>query len=70
MNKKNYTLVPKKINCRHNNKDYNNNNSQCGSRFRGIWGDPAVGNLTPTGISTNREVDSLRPTKTVFEKGL
>ena len=44
--------------------DYNNNNnSQCGSRFRGVWGDPAVGNLTPTGISTHREVDSLRPTK-------
>ena len=28
----------------------NNNNSQCGSRFRGVWEDPAVGNLTSTGI--------------------
>ena len=46
----------------------NNNNSQCESRFRGVWGDPTVGNLAPTGISTHREVDSLRPTKTVFLK--
>jgi len=35
--------------------------------LRGL-GDPAVDNLTPTGISTHREVDSLRPTKTVFWK--
>jgi len=41
----------------------NNNNSQCRSRFRGVWRDPAAGNLTPTGISTHREVDTLRPTK-------
>ena len=46
----------------------NNNNSQCRSRFCGVWGDPAVGNLTPTGISTHREVDSLRPTKPFFWK--
>jgi len=36
----------------------NNNNSQCGSRFRQVWGDSAVGNFTPTGIPTYREVDS------------
>jgi len=42
--------------------------SQCGSRFRGIWGDPAVGNLTSTGIPTRREADSKRPTKKDFEK--
>ena len=45
-------------------------NSQCGSRFRGVWGDPAVGNLTSTGIPTHREVDSKRPTKQFCEKGL
>ena len=45
-----------------NNND-NNNNSQCGSSLREVWGDPVVGNLTPTGISTHKEVDSLRPTK-------
>jgi len=46
----------------------NNNNSQCGSRFRGVWGDPAVGNHTSIGITTYREVDSLRPTKTVLHR--
>jgi len=50
----------------YNNNNNNNNNSQCGSRFRGVWGDPTVGNLTPTGITTHREVDSLRPTKPFF----
>lgn len=33
---------------------YNKNNtttSQCGSRFRGVWGDPAIGNITSTGIT-------------------
>ena len=50
--------------------EYNNNNttSQCGSRFRGVWGDPAVGNLTSIGIPTHREVDSKRPTKRFCEK--
>jgi len=46
----------------------NNNNFQCGSRFRVVWGDPAVGNLTSTSISTRREVDSKRPTKRVLWK--
>jgi len=53
---------------RNNNNNNNNNNSQCGSCFRGVWGDPAVGNLTPTGISTHREVDSLKPTKPFLKK--
>ena len=48
--------------------DNNNNNSQCGSRFRGVWGDPAVGNLTSTDIRTHRETDSKRPTKTILWK--
>ena len=43
-------------------------NSQSGSRFRGVWGDPAVGNLTSTGIPTHREVDSIRPTKIFLRK--
>jgi len=50
----------------HRNEINNNNNSQCGFHFRGVWGDPAVGNLTPTSISAHREVDSLRPTKLYF----
>ena len=45
-------------------------NSQCGFRFRGVWGDPAVGNLTSISISTHKDVDSIRPTKTVLRKGL
>jgi len=48
----------------------NNNTSQCGSRFRGVWGDPAVGNLTSTFIPIHREVDSKRPTKRFCEKVL
>jgi len=37
-----------------------------GSRFCGVWRDPAVSNLTSTCISTRREVDSKRPTKRVL----
>jgi len=43
-------------------------NSQCGSRFRRVWGNPVVGNLISTGIPTHREVDSIRPTKPFCEK--
>ena len=46
---------------RYNNN--NNNTSQCGSHFRGVWEDPTVGNLTSTGIPTRREADSKRSTK-------
>ena len=51
---------------------YNNNNttSQCGSRFRGVWGDLTVVNLTSTDIPTRREVDSNRPKKRFCEKVL
>jgi len=35
-----------------------NNNSQCGSHFYGVWGDPTVSNLTSTGIPSHREADS------------
>ena len=42
--------------------------SQCGSRFRGVWEDLTVSNLTSTGISTHREADSKRPTKKDFVK--
>ena len=50
---------------------YNNNNtSQCGSRFRGIWGDLAVGNLTSTGIPIRREADFKRPTKKGFYENI
>ena len=52
------------------NNNNNNNTSQCGSRFCGVWGDPAVGNLTYTGIRTYREVDSKRPTKRFCAKVL
>ena len=51
-----------------NNNNNNNNTSQCGSRFRGVWGDPVVGNLTPTGIPTGRKVVSKRPTKRNLRK--
>jgi len=50
------------------NNNNNNNNNNCGSHFRWVWGDPAVGNLTPTGISTHREIDSLRPTKLFLKR--
>jgi len=47
---------------------YNNNTtSYCGSRFRGVWGDSVVGDLTPTSISTYRKAVSKRPTKKDFE---
>ena len=52
----------------HPNNNNNNNNSQCVFRFRGVWGDPAIGNLTCTGIPTCRETDSKRPTKRVLRK--
>jgi len=45
----------------------NNNTSQCGSRFRMVWGDPAVGSLTPTDMPTRRDADSQRPIKKDFE---
>jgi len=45
-----------------------NNTSQCGSRFRGVWEDPDVGSLTSTGISARRDADSKRPTKQDFVK--
>ena len=46
---------------------YNNTTtSQCGSCFRGVWEDPAIGNLTSTGIPTHTEVDFKRPTKKVL----
>jgi len=44
-----------------------NNTSQRGSRFRGVLGDPTVGNLTLTSIYTRREAVSKRPTKKDFE---
>ena len=47
----------------HVNNNNNNNNSQCGSRFRGVWGDPDVGNLTSTSISTDTKTDFKRLTK-------
>ena len=46
----------------------NNTTSQCGSRFRGIWGDLDVGKLTTTGIPARNEADSNRPTKQDFVK--
>jgi len=33
---------------------------QCGSRFRGIWGDPDVNNLTSTSNLVRRAADSKR----------
>ena len=55
-----------KRNATYKHMNNNNNNttiSQCGSRFRGAWGDADVGSFTSTSISTCRKADSTRPTK-------
>ena len=52
------------------NNNNNNNNNNCGSHFRWVWGDPAVGNVTSTGIPIHIEVDFKRPTKRFCEKVL
>jgi len=44
----------------------NNTTSHCVSRFRGVWEDPDVSNLTSTGITARWEADSKRPTKREF----
>jgi len=60
-----------KRNATYKHMNNNNNNttiSQCGSRFRGAWGDPDVGSLTSTSISVRREADSMRLTETILCK--
>jgi len=43
---------------RNNSTQGNNTTSQCGSRFRGVWGDLNVGSLTSTDISACREASN------------
>ena len=45
---------------------YKYNTSHCGSHFRGVREDPAVGNLTSIDIPTHTDVDSKKPTKKVL----
>ena len=51
-------------------KQYNNTTitPQCGSHFRGVWRDPTVGNLPPTGVPTCRDAVFKRLTKKGFVK--
>jgi len=63
----------KVVNLKRSNINNNNNSSQYGSRFRGVWGDLDVGNLTlPADLPIERLIprDPQKPefVKTIYKR--